>query len=90
MSTIFGTSARDSIVGSVDDDTIWAYQGGRDTIQTLEGDDFISLDGELNENDLDYKLKALRQQAGTVSARSELETLKAARAQQQAQVKKTM
>ena len=45
---------------------------------------------ELNENDLDYKLKALRQQAGTVSARSELETLKAARAQQQAQVKKTM
>ena len=45
---------------------------------------------ELNENDLDHKLKALRQQAGTVSARSELETLKAARAQQQAQVKKTM
>ena len=45
---------------------------------------------ELNETDLDHKLKSLRQQAGTVSARSELETLKAARAQQQAQVKKTM
>ncbi len=51
MSTIFGTSARDSIVGTAGEDTIWAYQGGRDTIAGLEGDDFISFDGELNEND---------------------------------------
>jgi len=45
---------------------------------------------ELAEGDLDHKLKALRQHSGSVSARSELEQLKAARAQQQAQVKKTM
>lgn len=44
---------------------------------------------ELADGDLDNRLKALRQQAGTMSARSELEQLKAARAQQ-TQVKKTM
>jgi phage shock protein A len=45
---------------------------------------------ELNESDLDHKLKALRQQSGNATARSELETLKAARAQQAASVKKSM
>lgn len=45
---------------------------------------------ELNDSDLDSKLKALRQQSGTITAKSELETLKAARAQQAAQVKKSM
>jgi phage shock protein A len=45
---------------------------------------------ELNENDLDYKLKALRQQSGNLSAKNELEQLKAARAQQAAAVKKSM
>lgn len=45
---------------------------------------------ELHDSDLDTKLKALRQQSGAVTARSELETLKAARAQQAAQVKKSM
>jgi len=45
---------------------------------------------ELNDSDLDTKLKALRQQSGSITARSELDTIKAARAQQSAQVKKTM
>jgi phage shock protein A len=45
---------------------------------------------ELGESDLDHKLKALRQQSGTVSARNELEALKVARAAQQAAVKKSM
>ena len=45
---------------------------------------------ELAENDLDTKLRALRQQSGTMTARSELEALKAARAQQAQQVKKSM
>lgn len=47
---------------------------------------------ELNESDLDNKLRALRQQSGAMTARSELDALKAARAQQQqaAQVKKSM
>ena len=47
---------------------------------------------ELADNDLDSKLKALRQQSGQSTARSELDALKAARAQQQAagQVKKSM
>ena len=47
---------------------------------------------ELADSDLDTKLKALRQHSGTSTARSELDALKAARAQQQAagQVKKSM
>jgi phage shock protein A len=46
---------------------------------------------ELADNDLDSKLKALRQQSGQSTARSELDALKAARAQQAAgQVKKSM
>jgi len=45
---------------------------------------------ELNDSDLDNKLKALRQQSGSITARSELDALKAARAQQAAQVKKSM
>ena len=45
---------------------------------------------ELTNDDLDTRLKALRQQAGTTTARSELDALKAARAQQAAQVKKSM
>ncbi|HMI94402.1 MAG TPA: PspA/IM30 family protein [Polyangiales bacterium] len=46
---------------------------------------------ELADSDLDTKLKALRQHSGTSTARSELDALKAARAQQAAgQVKKSM
>jgi len=45
---------------------------------------------ELSNDDLDTRLKALRQQAGTTTARSELDALKAARAQQAGQVKKSM
>jgi phage shock protein A len=47
---------------------------------------------ELNDSDLDTKLKALRQQSGASSARSELDALKAARSQQVAagQPKKSM
>jgi len=45
---------------------------------------------ELAESDLDTKLRALRQTSASTTARSELETLKAARAQQQAAVKKSM
>ena len=45
---------------------------------------------ELSDNDLDTKLKALRQQSGQSTARSELDALKAARAQQAGQVKKSM
>ena len=51
MSTIFGTSARDSIVGTADPDSIFVEQGARDTVQGLEGDDFIHFGGELNAND---------------------------------------
>lgn len=45
---------------------------------------------ELNDSDLDVKLKQLRQQSGSVTARSELDALKAARAQQAQGVKKSM
>ena len=45
---------------------------------------------ELSNDDLDTRLKALRQQAGTTTARSELDALKAARAQQAGQVKKSI
>lgn len=49
-----------------------------------------NLNKELGEGDLDGKLRALRQQSANATAKSELERLKAARAQQLAQVKKQM
>lgn len=49
-----------------------------------------SLGKELADSDLDTKLKALRQQSGATTARSELDRLKAARAAQAATVKKSM
>ena len=51
MSTIFGTSARDNIVGTADHDFIFVHQGARDTVAGLEGDDYIDFGAELNEND---------------------------------------
>jgi phage shock protein A len=49
-----------------------------------------NLGHELNESDLDSRLKKLRQQSGSVTARAQLEALKAGRAQQAAEAKKSM
>ena len=51
MSTIFGTSARDSITGTVDADFIFMDDGARDTVFGLGGDDYIAFGAELNDND---------------------------------------
>jgi phage shock protein A len=72
---------------SVDAD-VKALENVHSHIKTIEAE--AKLGHELNQNDLDTKLKALRQSSGTATAKSELEALKAARAAQAAQVKKSM
>lgn len=49
-----------------------------------------NLDKELKDADLDTRLKKLRQQSGSISARTELDALKAARAQKQQATVKTL
>ena len=49
-----------------------------------------NLGKELQESDLDQRLAKLRQQSGTVTARAQLDALKASRAQQAAAAKKSM
>jgi phage shock protein A len=72
---------------SVDAD-VKALENVRSHIKNIEAE--AKLSHELNQDDLDTKLKALRQSSGTTTAKSELEALKAARAAQAAQVKKSM
>jgi phage shock protein A len=72
---------------SVDAD-VKALENVRSHIKNIEAE--AKLSHELNQDDLDTKLKALRQSSGTATAKSELEALKAARAAQAAQVKKSM
>jgi phage shock protein A len=72
---------------SVDAD-VKALEGVRTHIKNTIAE--AKLGKELANDDLDTRLKALRQQSGTASARSELDALKAARAQQANQVKKSM
>jgi phage shock protein A len=72
---------------SVDAD-VKALENVRSHIKNIEAE--AKLSHELNQDDLDTKLKALRQSSGTTTAKSELELLKAARAAQAAQVKKSM
>jgi len=64
-----------------------ALENVREHIQNVVAQ--ANLNQELAGSDLDARLKALRSQTGDVTARSELERLKAARAAQQAQ-KKTL
>jgi phage shock protein A len=72
---------------SVDAD-VKALEGVRTHIKNTIAE--AKLGKELANDDLDTRLKALRQQSGAASARSELDALKAARAQQANQVKKSM
>lgn len=72
---------------SVDAD-VKALEGVRTHIKNTIAE--AKLGKELANDDLDTRLKALRQQSGAASARSELDALKAARAQQASQVKKSM
>jgi phage shock protein A len=72
---------------SVDAD-VKALEGVRTHIKNTIAE--AKLGRELSNDDLDTRLKALRQQAGTTTARSELDALKAARSQQASQVKKSM
>jgi phage shock protein A len=72
---------------SVDAD-VKALENVRSHIKNIEAE--AKLSHELDQDDLDTKLKALRTSAGTTTAKSELELLKAARAAQAAQVKKSM
>jgi phage shock protein A len=72
---------------SVDAD-VKALEGVRTHIKNTIAE--AKLGKELANDDLDTRLKALRQQSGASTARTELEALKAARAQQAQQVKKSM
>lgn len=72
---------------SVDAD-VKALEGVRTHIKNTIAE--AKLGKELANDDLDARLKALRQQSGAATARSELDALKAARAQQANQVKKSM
>jgi phage shock protein A len=72
---------------SVDAD-VKALEGVRTHIKNTIAE--AKLGKELANDDLDTRLKALRQQSGAATARSELDALKAARAQQASQVKKSM
>jgi phage shock protein A len=72
---------------SVDAD-VKALEGVRKHIKDTIAE--AKLGKELVEDDLDTKLRALRQQAGSATARGELEQLKAARAQQATATKKSM
>jgi len=79
---------QDQLEGLSVDADVKALETVRTHIKTTIAE--AKLGKELSDSDLDSKLKALRQQSGTSSAKSELESLKAARAQQAAQVKKSM
>jgi phage shock protein A len=79
---------QDQLEGLSVDADVKALETVREHIKTTIAE--AKLGKELQESDLDSKLKALRQQSGANSAKSELEALKAARAQQAAQVKKSM
>src|SRR3990170_1388566 len=46
-----GTTARESFVGTVDDDEFDMSQGGRDTVSGLDGADTFIFGTELNAND---------------------------------------
>jgi phage shock protein A len=72
---------------SVDAD-VKALENVRAHIKNIQAE--AKLNPELHQDDLDTKLKALRQSSGTATARSELEALKAARAAQATQVKRSM
>jgi phage shock protein A len=73
---------------SVDAD-MKALEGVRTHIKNTVAE--AKLGKELADNDLDTRLRALRQEAGATTARSELEALKALRAREaQASVKKSM
>jgi phage shock protein A len=72
---------------SVDAD-VKALEGVRKHIKDTIAE--AKLGKELVEDDLDTKLRALRQQAGSATARGELEQLKAARVQQATATKKSM
>jgi phage shock protein A len=79
---------QDQLEGLSVDADMKALEGVRTHIKNTVAE--AKLGKELNDNDLDTRLKALRQQAGTTTARSELDALKAARAQQAGAVKKSM
>jgi phage shock protein A len=79
---------QDQLEGLSVDADVKALENVRAHIKTTIAE--AKLGKELSDSDLDSKLKALRQQSGTSSAKSELDALKAARAQQAAQVKKSM
>jgi phage shock protein A len=71
---------QDQLEGLSVDADVKALEGVRKHIKDTIAE--AKLGKELVEDDLDTKLRALRQQAGSTTARSELEQLKAARAQQ--------
>jgi phage shock protein A len=79
---------QDQLEGLSVDADVKALEGVRTHIKNTIAE--AKLGRELNNDDLDNRLKALRSQAGATTARSELESLKAARAQQAAGVKKSM
>lgn len=79
---------QDQLEGLSVDADVKALEGVRTHIKNTVAE--AKLGRELNDSDLDNKLKALRQQSGSVTARSELDALKAARAAQAGQVKKSM
>jgi phage shock protein A len=79
---------QDQLEGLSVDADVKALEGVRTHIKNTIAE--AKLGRELNNDDLDNRLKSLRQQAGNTTARSELDALKAARAQQAASVKKSM
>lgn len=79
---------QDQLEGLSVDADVKALEGVRKHIKDTIAE--AKLGKELKDDDLDTKLRALRQQSGTTTARSELEQLKAARAQQATAAKKSM
>lgn len=79
---------QDQLEGLSVDADVKALEGVRKHIKDTIAE--AKLGKELKDDDLDTKLRALRQQSGTTTARSELEQLKAARAQQATVAKKSM
>jgi phage shock protein A len=79
---------QDQLEGLSVDADVKALEGVRTHIKNTIAE--AKLGRELNNDDLDHRLKALRSQAGTATAKSELDALKAARAQQASQVKKSL
>jgi phage shock protein A len=70
---------QEQIEGISVDAEVQALENVREHIKTRVAE--ASLGKELADSDLDSRLKKLREQSGTISARSELDALKAARAQ---------